>query len=396
MATYNLRRFTNAEALKAVAHERLVALLSPYATYLNHRELTLPSPSASDGLDYEQLVHILMNPGHDTPKGLIDALYLVHEMATPECMDVLLQEAEGNSITLDDNPDPTPADVAVQVYLQDKDLLERKHAEQQLTRPRSFEYFQTDVHPIPAFKPPSPKTMAALEKDLDDWFEKKKRGRGCRVFIYPKEDAVWFLVRHGDPFKREGNFAGQEPSVFYRPEKYDVLVYEPSIGEIRMNACSKGEKDLYRLKFGLHLFGNDNFFPGTAKYTLEPLRRDGEASLRCTDVDGMDWVKLIEVHYFWGGTEKEVEVRKANDVFAALNARGRGMPAKARILRASFQIKFSDSKRTRAVTIRASNIAQYTRDSDSAVVEEWLGKRTFILAEREEEHERVEEAVAGS
>ena len=51
--------------------------------------------------------------------------------------------------------------------------------------------------------------------------------------------------------RREGSLdGGQASSVFYRPEKYDVLVYEPTIGEIRMHACGKGEKDLFRRQFG--------------------------------------------------------------------------------------------------------------------------------------------------
>ena len=388
MATYNLRRFAHAEGLKAIGREHLLALLKPHKSYLDSRGFTLPPPSDSDGIDYEQLVNVLMSPDTTTPKGLIDALYFVHEMATPESMDILLHEADSNGITLDGNPDPTPADVAVQVYLQDKDLLERKHAEQYLTRPRSYEYFQTETTPVPKFRKPSQKTLSALARDLDDWFEKKKRGRGSRVFVYPKKDVVWFLVRHGDPFKREGSLDGdQTSSVFYRPEKYDVLVYDPATGEIRMNACSKGEKEMLRQKFGRHLFNDDDFFPGTGKYTLEPLRSDGDASIVCTDVDGMEWVRLKEVQYFWGGAEKEIEIRKANDVFAALAARGRGMPSKARIIRASFQVKFTDSKTARTVTIRPSNIAQYTRDSDAAVVEDWLSKRGFILADQEDDDE---------
>ena len=41
-------------------------------------------------------------------------------MATPEAVDVLIQAAENNGITLDGNPDPPAADTAVQVYLQNK------------------------------------------------------------------------------------------------------------------------------------------------------------------------------------------------------------------------------------------------------------------------------------
>lgn len=388
MATYNLRRFAHAEGLKAIAREHLLALLKPHKSYFDSRGLTLPPPSASDGLDYDELLNVLMNPGTDTPKGLLDALFFVHEMATPECMDILLQEAENNGISFDGKPDPTAADVAVQVYLQDKDLLERKHAEQYLMKPRSFEYFQTEVRPIPKFKKPSAKTLTVLAKDLDDWYEKKKRDRGSQVFIFPKKDAIWFLVRHGDPMRREDSLDGGLPSsIFYRPEKYDVLVYEPAIGEIRMHACGKGEKDLFRRQFGRHLFNDEDFFPGTVKYTLEPLRADGEASIVCTDVDGMEWVRLKEVQYFWGGAEKEIEIRKANDIFAALAGRGRSMPSTARIIRASFQVKFMDSKTARTVTIRPSNIAQYTRDSDASAVEDWLTKRGFIVADQEDESE---------
>lgn len=386
MATYNLRRFAHAEDLKAIGREHLLALLKPHRSYFDSRGLTLPPPSTSVGLDYDELLNVLMNPGTDTPKGLLDALFFVHEMATPECMDILLQEAENNGISLDGKPDPTAADVAVQVYLQDKSLLERKHAEQYLIKPRSFEYFQTEARPIPKFNKPSAKTLTVLAKDLDDWYEKKKRDRGSQVFVFPKKDAIWFLVRHGDPMRREGSLDGGLPSsIFYRPEKYDVLVYEPAIGEIRMHACGKGEKDLFRRKFGRHLFNDEDFFPGIGKYTLEPLRTDGEASIVCTDVDGMEWVRLKEVQYFWGGAEKEIEIRKANDIFAALAGSGRSMPSKARIIRANFQVKFTDSKTARTVTIRPSNIAQYTRDSDASVVEDWLTKRGFIIADQEDE-----------
>ena len=294
-------------------------------------------------------------------------------------MDILLEEAETKGLSLDGKLDPTAADVAVQVFLQDRQLLERKHAEQYLTRARVFEYFQTQARPVPAFKQPSWVTLVALELDLDNWFEKKKRGRDSRVFVYPKGDSIWFLVRHGDPFRREGSLDGdQMSSVFYRPEKHDVLVYESAVGELRMNACNKGEKETYRVEFGRHVFGNEDFFPGTGKYTLEPLRRDGAVSIVCTDVDGMDWVRLREVQFLMGGAEREIEIRKANDLFAALEGRGQSMPARAPILRASFHVKFTDAKSPRIVTIRPSNIAQYTRDSDADVVEDWLQKRGFI------------------
>ncbi len=149
-----------------------------------------------------------------------------------------------------------------------------------------------------------------------------------------------------------------------------------------MNACGKGEKDTLRRQLGHHLFSDENFFPSTAKYTLKPLQTNGEASIVCTDVDGMEWVRLKEIQFYWGGAEKEIEIRKANDLFSAYAGRDRTMPQKARIIRASFLVKFTDSKTARTITIRPSNIALYTRDSDAEVIEDWLKKRGFIVTEK--------------
>jgi len=379
VATYNLRRFSKPDILKTISPEHLSAFLSHHRDFLSTRGFDLPSSIDPATFDYDGLVDIFMEPDVDTPKDLSEALFFVDEMATPDGMDILQEEAEARGMTITGSPDPTPADVAVQVWLQDKDVLEQKHAERFIVRRRSFEYYRTEASPIPAFSPPSPEALKALEKDVDDWFEKKKRGRGARVFVYPKGGETWFLVRHGEPYKREGSIEKGEPSsIFYRPEKFDVLAYDASTGEIRVNAASKGEKDLYRRQFGRHVFGSDDFFSGAREYTLEPLRTDGEASLVCTDVDGMDWAKLKEVQYYWGGACHETEVRKADDIFAALKDSEREMPTKARIIRANFQVKFTDSKTPRTVVIRAGNTAQYTRDADSVIIEKWLTLRHFI------------------
>jgi hypothetical protein len=61
LTTYNLKRFSNAEALEAISREHLLALLIPYASYFNDRGLTLPPQSSPDGLDYEHLVQARLN-----------------------------------------------------------------------------------------------------------------------------------------------------------------------------------------------------------------------------------------------------------------------------------------------------------------------------------------------
>lgn len=379
MATLDLRWFTNEESLRSITPEYLLRLLAPHAAYFKTRGLTLPEPGSGQLPDYNALREILLNPDRGTPPRLIDALYFVNELATQEGMDALLEELKTRGLKIDDGQDQTPIDVAIQVWLLDADILQEKHAEQYLARPRSFEYFQTERQVIPDFTLPDAQTRCALEESLDSWFVEHKRGTGARVFVYPREDGIWFLVRHGDPFRREGSLDNGEPgSVAYRPLKFDVLVYDPRIGEIRMNAATVGEKSLYRQKLGEHFFGDVNFFPGTAKYKLEPLQIDGAASLVCTDVEGIEWIRLKEVHFYWGGAQGEIEIRKAKDVFAAYAQRNASVP-RARIIKAVFEVKFNDCKTPRSVVIKPSNVAQYTRDHDSVHVEEWLLKRGFII-----------------
>jgi len=63
------------------------------------------------------------------------------------------------------------------------------------------------------------------------------------------------------------------------------------VGELRINARSVRERDLYRTHFGHHVFGDPHFFPGDEKYSLDPLLRRGELVLTCVDVPGREWLR---------------------------------------------------------------------------------------------------------
>jgi len=394
MATFNLRRFSSSEALRAIAPVHLLEFLARHQAFFVQRGLALPAPAAAETLDYERLVAILMSPEDDTPPGLAEALYLIHEMSTQEGMDSILDGVKSGDVKIDDSSELTAADVAVQVWLSAPQYLERKHAEQSVEHTRSFEYFQSNVATPPRIKRPTAAVLRELEKGLDAWFEEKKRGRGAKVLAFPKGDEVWFLVRHGDLLKREGKYEHGESSTFvYRPEKYDVLIYNQQLGELRIHADTKGEKALYRAKFGLHLFGREDFFPGQAKYTLKPLIELGKDSLAC-DIEGIDAVWLVELQTAWGGAHQEVEIRKATDIFAVFEERKWKIHPKARLTKAKFRVKFTSSNTPRTVTVKPPNVALYGRDSDSDLVEAWLAARGFIGSEEQAGGERKEAVAA--
>ena len=84
---------------------------------------------------------------------------------------------------------------------------------------------------------------------------------------------------------------------------------------------SDRERDLYLRLIGQHLFGDVEYFPQADKFTLAPLIERGRAALRCDDVSGLEGVLLTEFHRYWGGNFKAIEIRKATDIFGALDDR---------------------------------------------------------------------------
>ena len=283
MATFNLRRFANPETLRTIDERHLRALLGPHASYLSSRGVHLEPERP---LDHDALASVLLAPDDATPESLVSALYLVHETSTPGHMAALLEALPAG--LLDAAPDATPADVAIQAWLRAPEVLERVHARRFAKVRRSF------THHLAAggggdLGVPEPEKLVALERDLGEWFALKKKGEQARVFAYAKNDGVWFVIRHGGSFRRERAVrAGKSATVFFRPERHDVVVHNAVAGELRVNAGTKAEKEIYRVLFGTHLFGDPEHFPlSKPKYTLEPLARDPEASLVCADVAGL-------------------------------------------------------------------------------------------------------------
>jgi hypothetical protein len=377
MAAFSLRKFSEPDRLKTIKPSRLIAFLEPYSDYLERRGFKLRHMS-SHQIDYEVLAHILMHPDDSVPRQMVDALYFVHEMADDEQMDELLSSARQQGLLLDADQESSPADVAVQIWLAAPDLLQEKHAEARAIQQKNFVYFAGRDGDPRSFPQATPNVLRSLERSLDDWFKEHRRGEGSRVFVFDHGRKVWILTRHGLPFRREGSVKEGKASVeYYRPEVHDVLIYDTEMDETGVHAGTKGERDLYLRQIGEHLFGDPDYFPQADKFTLDPLIDRGRAALRCDDVPGLEGVSFVEFQRYWGGNFKSIEIRKATDIFGALDD-GRHLLAGGRMSTVVFKVKCSGSKRLRSVTIRPPNIARYDRDSDSELIETWLQLRGFI------------------
>ena len=264
------------------------------------------------------------------------------------------------------------------------EALRRIHYRQFTTRVRSFEYFSGKDNVAENFEL-NAERIRQIECSLAVYFEKKNRGYGCRIHYYPQDPEHWFLVSHGELFRRESTWEEGKPgTVAFRPEKYDLVVYNSLTEELRINAASESLREHYRKQFGFYLFGRENQFPGKTKYTLEPLLRDRESALLTDDVNGIDWAKLSELSYAIEDEAQEVRIHKAPDVFGALEHHAFELPSDLRLLKASFKIKFLEHPKPRTLTIKPSNVALYTRDGDPfvmkvAVLRRFLPDRNWFV-----------------
>lgn len=392
MSQLLLRSFTNPESLRNFEPTRILEFLRPYADFFRTRGVELPDTQSADETDWERLAEVLMTPGADTPADLVNALHHITELATTEAADVLMRAAKEQGISIESSGDASAADIALQMWMADPDLVCRKHAEHQTERRQTFTtYFATETV-APGWWPKR-QFVSRFSKAAAEWFDMRHRGRGLKVFIHEYDDEIRFIIRRGGLYQREGSLDNEKPgSVHFRPMRFDVLVLNRSTGELRINAESDVATRMYRINLGLFLFGQREFFAERCeRYTLDPIRRLGRACLASGDVPGIQRVVLKSVTIARNNPFGRRSTERGDDVFAALELDGdENILTEHVLVSASFKVFFANSKRSRTVVIKPPNGAQYERRDDGPVIERWLIARGFARIEpRRKSHESL-------
>ena len=384
MAIHKPANFCSVAVLQSIERGRLRQFLLQYAGDIIPERAVMPPENPDEEYNFGPLAEALINPSLNTPVELIHALYHLDEMSEERFFDDLHDLAETAGLTNQLGPDPTVADLALLIWLNDREKLLRKHAETSALKSRTFEYFRIQTASAPEFTVPPEVRIQRMRAALISHFESKKRGTDCDVGIFERDGFVWISIAHGLPARREpARVNGCRSSAFFRPDQCDVMLYDKARGEIGIHASSKKEKELYRTELGQCLFEDADIFKSIPKYTLQPLQTDGVNSLACDDVgDGsMEWIVLKEVHLNQGGDYNEIVIRKAEDVFEAIEAKtpGVGLPPDIQITKAKFAIKFMNSRRPRIVTVSVPGTTDCRHESDRPLVDDWLRLRGFIL-----------------
>jgi len=395
MTTLRLRSFTNLVSLRAIQPSRLLALLGPHQTYLAGRGLAVPDSREQLPLDYERLVAVLATPDAGTPQELLDVLFLIDELANRGSMEQLLDSVSPEELGLTPDDLPSPADVVTEVWLRFPELLRDHHARLLARRSRPFEYFRASRDVGLEAAVPGSATLRRIEAELDRWFGERLWGVGTRVQVCAAGSELVIWIRRGRPIRREERLDDGLASVLcYRPVRYDLAIYDRETRELRVNAPSRAQRDLYRTLFGEVLYGSAEAFARPMKYTLGPLRSAGRAALACGDVDGIERIRLIEVQLLIDEVQGELRTLRSSDLFWTLDDRGRQLPVDGRLVKAIFRVAFADDPRPRLVTVRPPNVVIYGRDGDASVIDAWLQQRGFIEQREVSDHAVAEQTLA--
>lgn len=393
MSSLDLGRFSRPDTLASVRTDLLRQFFEPFTGYFAYRDFDIATLEGSQPAEaLEVLSSILISPCRDTPRELIDALFCIQEVATPKHSDMLEATAAGESVRLP--ADATALEMAISIWMASPDAIKQLHQRHFVSKVRSFEYYCSGVNQQVPLEL-NDERVGQLERSLAVYFEKKKRGYGCKLHHFSQEHENWFVICHGGLLRRKSTWEdGKAGSIAYRPERFDLVIYDAIAQELRVNARTDSLREHYRRQFGFYLFGREQHFADKSKYCLEPLIRDRKSALITKDTSGLDSVTLTELCYEILDGCREVRTHRAPDVFDALEQHQLEIPSNVRTLEASFKVRFSGQQQARSLTLKPSNTAHYARDDGGQLIEEWLMRRGFIQYEEISSVEQLEHVLA--
>jgi hypothetical protein len=386
----SLKRFTNPKHLRGLGRPLLKQFFAEFEEELKVCKATLPAETLEDDAYFNALAEVFLSP-KELPPEMTEVLYAVLEMANDQGVDRLTKAAKEKGLPIDWEKKASNLDIAMQVWLADKDTMMEQHSEHRLLGMTSFQYWGTKTPPanrLP-FTPPTDEVLELLRKAVDDWCKENHRGDNTvSITKHQLEGEWWFLVQHGGTMSRLAEAKGNQKTetLLYRPGKDDVVVYNVERDEIRIHASSKGERELYRAAFGQRLRGDAGYFSERKSFVLDPLRKDVEKALSVEGLADIKRITLLEYEVWFGGEFDDRLVRKSDDMVASAAQRGKDgkviqvVSDNGNLVRAVFEVEFANSKKPRKVHLRPPDELRVGRHGDLKVVQDWLTKREFRAA----------------
>ncbi|WP_375657233.1 hypothetical protein [Bartonella sp. CM120XJJH] len=395
MSRYNPKVFTNIDSLGELDAGLLIQLFKKFPNFFKAHDISLENGV----LNFEEVTKAFICPNDsvqdsDETNELMEALQLITEMSSQDAMDSLLLAAKNQNITINYQPNSSPADIALYCFLNQENLFHTEYAKALVKNYRGFSFFWGDQGQKRDFPVVSEDIITALQSELDEWFASNNRLRNCRVYMFPQGHRVSIVIKYGKPLKRELKMKdGETQSIFYNPQCHDLLIYNCNTDDISVRTDGKkGQLPEYLRCIGKHIFGNESYFAEKKVFSLDKLREIQTSAHNFASVDGIEDVRLVELQYDWGG---EIEIRKSGNLLGTLiRKNGLESTSKANIIYAKFSVCFEGNNTPRKVGIRSGNQATFGRDEDSLIIEDWINDQQLIIPKnpKKEASQYVEKA----
>lgn len=374
----NLRSFAAPDILMRIAPANLLELLSPYRGYLADRGFSLPQ-QVSEEWNQRELAVLLLADDEEMPPTLVEALHVIGNTGIAERIDDLLHLALIHDVDAH-AANITPIDLAVGIWLKAPRALDKLERDTHLQKTPQFNHFTAETAGPGTAPNDLPQDLTALAAQLDEWFEKNKRGACRSIDRVVSGDEVRFLISHGLPCQRERNLKGHDSLLLcIRPERSDLVVYSSVYDELRVRATTIAETRLYVAAFGKHLFGSKTHFALKPKYSLAPLRLRGREALNCRSIENLESIRLREIQWVEGGAFEHMEIHRAPDLFTVFDLWHRAIPQEPKLIKAAFEVKLTGVETPRIVEIKPPSGASFGCGEEAEPIEQWMREQRFIV-----------------
>ena len=375
------KRLTDIELHRRFDPAVFAEFLGTFPEYLQKRGLVLPSHPTAKTMPYDEIIGLFVHIDNDTPEAFLALASAVYNHCHRRMRGSIFSEAKRNNIKLDLPRDLSVYDFVMLVRLRYPKIFEAARVRVVMKSQRRYVYFRPFFDEMAPVKIPGTEALATFERNLQSWFRAMDRGvNGVRLFMYEEPNQIWFLIRHGDYLERLGvlDENGEPKDIFFRPEKYDVVVFDKVTGMLKIRCKWDSMLHQYRMDFGRFLFQDTNFFSAKRGiFTLQPLLDNDFSFQQCANIDGIRSLALAELFYETPGIGGEFVKRKSKcgNLLAGYDPVKHGslIPAVVdQIAYAKFNVTYEGSTQPHVVTVKMGNETTYCREDDVEALERWM------------------------